>query len=171
MNPLALLPLRDWAYLILAALIALSGFVFVRHERELGAARVEAQLQHERAAVAQAAASAVAAAASESARRELALQEIAHAAQQAVAKISADAAAGAADRRAFGVQLDAYLRARANTGYPAASAGGPAASDPAVVLADLLSRADARAEDLARLADERGAAGSACEHAYSALTQ
>lgn len=50
-----------------------------------------------------------------------------------------------------------------------AAARGQAASNPAAVLADLFSRADARAGELARIADERGAAGAGCERAADAL--
>lgn len=171
MNPLALLPLRDWGYIALALTIAALGALFVHHERQIGAQKAEAQLQHERADVAQAAASAAAAAALESQRRETAFQEIASAAQQATARIAADAAAGAADRRSLGVQLDAFVRANGASSNPRPAASGPPATDPLSVLADMFSRADSRAEDLARIADERGAAGSACERSYDALTK
>lgn len=169
MNPLTLLPLRDWGYIALALTVAALGALFVHHERELGAQKAEAQLQHERAAVAQAAASAAADAAAESKRRETALQEIARDAQQTSVKIASDAAAAGADRRALGVQLDAYVRGHAAPVNPAAAQGSPPARDPLAVLAELLGRADARAEDLARIADERRAAGVACERAYGAL--
>lgn len=44
------------------------------------------------------------------------------------------------------------------------------ANDATGVLADLQRRADERAGILARIADERGAAGAACEREYDALT-
>jgi len=170
MNPLTLLPLRDWGYIAVAVAIAGAGAVFVSHEREIGAHKAEAALQHERAEIAAVAASAAQAAAVESQRRETAIQGIAHDAQQTAIRVAADAAAGAADRRALSVQLDAYVRAHAATVNPPAAAGSAPARDPLVVLADLFSRADARAAELARIADERGAAGVACERAYDALT-
>lgn len=170
MNPLALIPLKDWLYLGLIAIVAAAGALFVHHERELGAAKAEAQLQHERAALAQASAAAASAAATETARREAALQEIVHENQEALQHLAQAAAANAADRSAFGVQLGAYVRAHAGTANPPAAAASAPAEDPILVLARLLDRADARASELARLADQRGAAGSACEQAYDALT-
>lgn len=47
-----------------------------------------------------------------------------------------------------------------------AAAGGKAGRTPAVVLADVLARADARASQLAAHADRAAIAGRACEHAY-----
>ncbi|WP_428420020.1 DUF2514 family protein [Methylibium sp.] len=41
---------------------------------------------------------------------------------------------------------------------------------PAGVLAELQRRADEHAGSLAHIADERGAAGTVCEHEYDALT-
>ena len=169
MNPLSLLPLRDWGYIALALAVAALGALFVHHEREIGAHKAEAALQHERAAVAEASAQAASAAAAESARREAASQEIASATQKTLERVASTAAANGADRSAFGLQLDAYLRARASPQSPAAAAGGPPASDAALVLARLLERADARASDLARLADQRGAAGTACEREYDSI--
>jgi hypothetical protein len=61
-------------------------------------------------------------------------------------------------------QLAAYRAAvRAASAAPAAAEGGPPTADPLDLLADLFGRADTRAGDLARIADERGAAGTICE--------
>ena len=166
---LRLVPVRDWAYLALALVIAAAGAMFIHHERALGAAKAEAQLQHERAEVAAAGASAAIAAQSETVRREAAMQEIVHANQEIIVRIAAAGAANNVDRSNFGVQLDAYVRARTAAANPAVAASGPTARDPLAVLADLLSRADARASELARIADDRGAAGAACEQSYDAL--
>ena len=170
MNPFSLLPLRDWGYIGAVFAVAALGALFVHHEREIGAAKADAQLQHERAAVADAGAQAASAAAAESTRRETASLEIVNATQQTMQRLAAVATANAADRSSFGLQLDAYVRAHASPSSPAAAASGPATSDAIVVLARLLDRADSRASDLARLADERGAAGTACEQSYNALT-
>ena len=173
MNPLTLLklvPLKDWLYLGLAVLIAIAGALFVHHERELGAARAEAQLQHERAAVAQAGAKQETDSLDETKRRIENLVEIAHDAQESAHRAADSAAADHADRRSFGVQLDAYVRRGAVPGNPPAAAGSSPASDAALVLARLLERADERAAELARLADQRGNAGVTCERAYDALT-
>ncbi len=169
MNPLALLPLRDWGYIALALAVAALGALFVHHERELGAARAQAQLQHERAEVAAASAQAASAAQAERARQEAAQLEIIHATQDTIQHVAATAAANSGDRSAFGLQLDAYLRGRASAAGPAAASSSAAAADAALVLARLLERADARASDLARLADQRGAAGRACEQSYDSL--
>jgi hypothetical protein len=170
MNPLSLLPLRDWGYIALALAVAALGALFVHHEREIGAHQAEAQLQHERAAVAMAGAQAASAAAAERQRQDAAQLEIVHANQAAIQRLATAAAANTADRSAFGLQLDAYLRARAGAPGPAVAGGGPPAADTALVLARLLERADGRASDLAQLADQRGAAGRACEQSYDALT-
>ncbi|HHY6927773.1 TPA: DUF2514 family protein [Burkholderia ambifaria] len=50
-----------------------------------------------------------------------------------------------------------------------ASAGSPATGDALDLLADLLSRTDEAAGELARIADERGIAGWQCERSYDAL--
>ncbi len=169
MNPFALIPLKDWLYLGACAVIAAAGWMFVHHERELGAAHAEAQLQHERAAVAEASASAAAAAASETERRAAAIQEIVHETTQQTARVLADASAAAAERDSLRVQLDALRRQPLPAG--AASASGSDATAATVrVLADLLGRADDRATALAAIADQRGTAGAACQRAYQALT-
>ena len=167
---LKLIPLRDWCWAALLALAIAAGCLFVHHERELGAARAETQLEHERAAVAAVAASAAASSAAESQRRETALQEIANASAQVVQKLAVSSAANAADRSSFGLQLDAYARSHALPSGPAPAASSAAADDAILVLSRLLDRADSRASDLASLADQRGAAGSACVSAYDALT-
>ncbi|KVE37343.1 DUF2514 family protein [Burkholderia sp. BDU5] len=52
----------------------------------------------------------------------------------------------------------------------ATSAGGSSAGDALDLLADVLGRVDARAGELATIADERGVAGQQCERSYDALT-
>ena len=61
------------------------------------------------------------------------------------------------------------LRASQCTSYSGTTQSGDAAGQPAVVLADLLSRADARAGELARAYDRARASGLACERAYHSL--
>lgn len=100
------------------------------------------------------------------------MQEIEIATQNRTRAAGLDAAGArdAADR----------LRARAGAlaagcsgpaGNPAAATVDPPAADTAVVLADVLGRIADRAVDLARLADQRGAAGDACERAYGSLRE
>lgn len=50
-----------------------------------------------------------------------------------------------------------------------AADGGKTGTNPSVLLADLLSRADERAGELAKIADRARAAGLACERAYNTL--
>lgn len=101
-------------------------------------------------------------------RRSAAQQEIAEdaAKKREQARSDATAAASAADglRKQVAVLVE---RAR----HPAAAAGSPAAGDALDLLADLLGRADARAGELARIADERGIAGQQCQRDYEALTE
>jgi len=80
-----------------------------------------------------------------------------------------DAVAAGVERDGLRRELDRYraaARAAADTG--AAAAGTPAA-DAVDLLAELLSRADERAGELAHIADLSHAAGSTCERAYDAL--
>jgi len=64
-------------------------------------------------------------------------------------------------------QLGAAARAPDN---PTAAGAGQAAGDPLDVLANVLSRADKRAGELAEYADASWIAGLACERSYDALT-
>ena len=84
--------------------------------------------------------------------------------QQQIAAARADAdVAGDAERRVR-QQLAAFRAAvRAASAAPAVAEGGAPAADPLDLLADLFGRADARAGELASLADQRGAAGTICE--------
>ncbi|KWD16430.1 hypothetical protein WM34_07750 [Burkholderia ubonensis] len=100
-------------------------------------------------------------------RQSAAQQEIAtHAAQERdQARVDAAAAASAADglRRQVAALVAGIRRS-------ATSAGGSSAGDALDLLADVLGRADARAGELATIADERGIAGQQCERSYDALT-
>lgn len=78
--------------------------------------------------------------------------------------------AGAAERK-LRDEVTAYRAAiRAASAATGAASGGTAATDPLDLLADLFGRADARAGDLARIADERGSAGTICERHADAVT-
>nr|WP_239008010.1 DUF2514 family protein [Burkholderia anthina] len=80
------------------------------------------------------------------------------------ARADAASAASAADglRKQVAVLVE---RAR----HPTASTGGPSTGDPLDLLADVFSRADERAGELAKIADERGIAGQQCQRDYDAL--
>lgn len=70
--------------------------------------------------------------------------------------------------------VGAVYAAAAHRGGPQDAAPadlGPAAEDPARVLADVFGRCIARVRLLADLADERGRAGAVCERSYDTLSQ
>jgi hypothetical protein len=99
-------------------------------------------------------------------------KEIADEADRKITQVRADAAiaaaaAGRLQQRVASLVAEAR-RAAANPGTASASAP---ASDPIDLLADLQRRADEAAGIMARVADERGAAGDACVSAYNALTE
>ncbi|KVU99789.1 hypothetical protein WK76_02575 [Burkholderia ubonensis] len=100
-------------------------------------------------------------------RQSAAQQEIATdaAKERDQARVDAAAAASAADglRRQVAALVAGIRRS-------ATSAGGSSAGDALDLLADVLGRADARAGELATIADERGIAGQQCERSYDALT-
>ncbi|WP_175040016.1 DUF2514 family protein [Burkholderia contaminans] len=80
------------------------------------------------------------------------------------ARVDAAAAASAADglRKQFARYAE---RARDR----AAATGSPTTGDALDLLAELFGRADERAGELAKIADERGIAGQQCERSYDAL--
>lgn len=93
------------------------------------------------------------------ARLEADYRETVDDAKELLARVRTDAAA--ADRAAVRLR-DAYAGAIAR-GCPAIAEGGEAAADAARVFADVQRSLEARARALGRIADERGAAGAACE--------
>ncbi|WP_368222733.1 DUF2514 family protein [Aeromonas sp. s4] len=105
-------------------------------------------------------------------RRQSEIDEVRDHAQEQIAQAQTDAAA--ADLESGRLREQARrLAARASqcAGSSSAALGGQAAGQPAVVLADLLSRADERAGELAAAYDRARASGLACERAYLSLTQ
>jgi len=103
-------------------------------------------------------------------RRQHAIDKVRQDAEQQIARVETDAAA--ANAVAVGLHEQAERLAKrasqcANNSSTAQS--GDAAGQSAVVLADLLSRADARAGELARAYDRARASGLACERAYHSL--
>ncbi|KVT76121.1 hypothetical protein WT25_24280 [Burkholderia territorii] len=99
-------------------------------------------------------------------RRLVAQQEIATNAAKERDQARADAAD--ADGVADGLrkQVAALVADARRAG---AAAGGAATGDALDLLADLFGRADERAGELAKIADERGIAGQQCERSYDAL--
>ncbi|WP_246475015.1 DUF2514 family protein [Diaphorobacter ruginosibacter] len=68
-------------------------------------------------------------------------------------------------------ELARYRAAARAASNPGSAATGPPAADALDLLADLLSRADARAAELAEFADAAHAAGLTCQRSYDALTK
>lgn len=110
----------------------------------------------------------------EEARRYAARKEIDDAHQAELVRLRADAAvADAAAGRLRQRVADLIAAARgayAPAANPAAVQPGPAAADAAGMLADVLGRCIGRVRQLAAIADHRGAAGTACQREYDALT-
>ncbi|MEY1592699.1 DUF2514 family protein [Burkholderia sp. Bmkn7] len=99
-------------------------------------------------------------------RRLAKQQEIATDAAKERDQAVADAVA--ADGAADGLRKQvAVLIERAK--HSAIVGGGPATGDALDLLADVFGRADARAGELASIADRRGIAGRQCERSYDAL--
>lgn len=97
------------------------------------------------------------------------IAEIGAVASAAIA--AADTDAGRARAAAHGLQRDLadYLTAHRRAAQARAAAGQCASDDTALnLLADLQRRADARAGELAGIADQARARGTGCERAYDA---
>ncbi|MFR9719882.1 DUF2514 family protein [Aeromonas diversa] len=107
----------------------------------------------------------------EEGRRQAEIDEVRNHAQTQIAQAQADAAAAGVESGRVREQAR-RLAARASqcAGNPSVAQGGPATRQPAMVLADLLSRADERAGELAAAYDRARAAGLACERAYDSLS-
>lgn len=103
-------------------------------------------------------------------RRQRAVDKVRQDAEQQIARVETDAAAASAV--AAGVLEQARrlaTRASQCANHSRVTQAGDAARQPAVVLADVLGRADARAGELARAYDRARTAGLACERAYHSL--
>lgn len=103
-------------------------------------------------------------------RRQAEIDEVRNHAQEKIAQAQADAVAAGVESGRLREQAR-RLAARASqcASNSGATQGSPAAERPAVVLADLLSRADERAGELAAAYDRARASGLACERAYDSL--
>ncbi|MGC4075460.1 MAG: DUF2514 family protein [Rubrivivax sp.] len=106
----------------------------------------------------------------EESRRTAAHREIADEAQRMAARGRADSAAADDAARRVRDRAEQLAAACPSAGDPTPAAGSAPAAGPGLVLADMLRRADARAGELARYADEARIAGLACERAYDSLT-
>lgn len=82
-----------------------------------------------------------------------------------------DAAAARTERERLLAQLARYRAATRASEHSDTATAGPATGDALDLLADLFSRADARAGELAEFADAAHAAGLTCERGYDALSR
>ncbi|KVP28876.1 hypothetical protein WJ85_31890 [Burkholderia ubonensis] len=103
-------------------------------------------------------------------RQSAAQQEIATYAAKERDQARVDAAAAASAASAADGLRRQVAALVAGIRRSATSAGGSSAGDALDLLADVLGQADARAGELATIADERGIAGQQCERSYDALT-
>lgn len=103
-------------------------------------------------------------------RRQSSINKVREDAEKQIALAERDALA-ASDAAAGVLEQAKRLAARAGKcpGNPSTTQPGTPATEPGVVLADVLGRADARAGELAAAYDRSRAAGLACERAYDAL--
>lgn len=81
-----------------------------------------------------------------------------------------DADGARRERDGLRADLDRYRAAARSAAHPGATAAGPTAADAIDVLADMFSRADEVAGELAAALDLAHAAGITCERAADALT-
>ncbi|CAI8694324.1 DUF2514 family protein [Burkholderia sp. IT-111MI5] len=149
---------RVWLAVIIALAITAGGCYFKGHADGVRATTTAAQ---------KAQLVAVAAARAEEQRRTAAQSEIANDANQQRTAALADAFAARAAAGGLQQRVDQLVAAARHS---ATAAGSPATGDALDLLADVLGRADERAGDLAKIADERGIAGKQCERDYDALT-
>ncbi|MNI29519.1 hypothetical protein D3C81_429910 [compost metagenome] len=92
--------------------------------------------------------------------------------QRTIDQVTADAAADRTSRNGMQFAVDDLTRrlaASEASGNSCTAAASKAATRAAMVLADVLKRADQRAGDLAEVADEARVRGMICEQAYDGL--
>lgn len=159
LNVLRAVPLWAWA---LGAAVAWGGFHRWRAidaRADFQAAQQQAQLEH---------AAQLARDTAETQRRTKTIMEAADAATIQSQANRADAYRARAALERVRAQLAAHQADGRPADPPAAGSSAPAA-DAGMVPAELLGRCGTRILELARLADERGTAGAACERGYDAL--
>jgi hypothetical protein len=162
--------LRLLPYIAALALVAGALFGAYHHGETLANVEWQAKWDAEAAKQADAKTKAEEAARAEEARRINSNQQAQAHAIQSTAVAQTDAAA--VHVSSGSVQLAATKLATGPsdcTSHSAAAAGRPPTNHAAMVLSDLLTRADKRAADLAALADKSRIAGLACEASYDGL--
>ena len=177
MSIIDLVPGARWIELaaIAAAIAAAAGAFGLQHHKIVTLtatlASERTQRAEERAAAASAALAESTAYRAEEQRRAQAQKEIADETDRKILALRADADRADAVAGSLQHRVAALVAAaRAAAGHPAAAGTGPSTGDAAGLLAELQRRADETAGAMARIADERGAAGSACQRAYQSLT-
>jgi len=160
----ALLNPRVWIALALAAALALAGLFLYR----AGRAAVQVDWNAQKAVDAEARILADRAREARTAARQAAIDEESRHGQEQIAALETELV----DVRSDGEWLRSAIRAAAGRarnlpGAPAAGAGQPG-GDAIGVFADLLERADRRAEAVAGYADRLRIAGSVCERSWDA---
>jgi len=167
---------RPVAYALGAAcigLVVLSGMLLWElRGAEITLARERAERAQEREKLVAEALAASEAARALEARWQAAHTEVQTDAQNRIRAASADAARArsAADSLQRRAEVIAAQCANPQRDSAAPALGGAAAQDPGVVLANLLRGVAQAAGELAAVADARGAAGTACERAYDAIS-
>jgi hypothetical protein len=157
---------------LLVLMLAVIGTQTLRlHKEQKSHAADRTEWAIARAQSAEAAASAQAAYRNQESEWRASQDEIARNAEKAVQQARNDAADASAAARGLRQQVAAVVASdrRRAAARPSASASGPAASDTEDLLAGLFLSAVDRARELAAIADERGAAGVACERAYRSI--
>jgi len=162
--------LKCTAALCLVLAVALGWQTIVAADLRTDLAKEQRDRASDRAAAALGAANGIDAALTEYKQRITDQQEIIDGQAKTIARVRADAVAAVgsahrlrdrADQLAAGCGGGAADTAAADPGAPAAAAGH--------LLADMLSRIDDAARDIAEFADESSTAGTTCEHTYDAL--
>ena len=163
-------------YGLTASLIAMTGVATVQTARLSSAKRVHAELREvlaqERQLAAEAALKAAEEQRVEERRRSIAAAEVDRAGKEKLDRLRS--ALDGAAAVAAGLRADAAAaasRCRWTGEEPGATDDREAAANPAMVLADVLGRMEARGRELALLADERGIAGETCERFAGAMNK
>lgn len=159
---LRLLPI--WVWVALAALIAIGVQTARMESLRTEYAEYVAQIQKNTA-------DAQEAARAEEQRRLNESQQVQAHAKQALDQAQSDAAASATASGQLRDQLaKLQLRIGGGPGHPPTSSGGASATRAALLLSQLLERANNRAAELAGTADQSRIRGSTCERLYDSLS-
>ncbi|MEV3833493.1 DUF2514 family protein [Aeromonas allosaccharophila] len=167
-HPVLWFVLRQAVLFFLVWLLYQQGYSSGAHDKEL---EWSAKWDEQAAELATVRADAELAAREAEQRRQADIERVRQDAEKQIANAERDAVA--ADAVAVGLREQAgrlAKRAGQCASHSGSAQSGDAAGQSAVVLADLLSRADARAGELARAYDRARVSGVACQRAYLSLT-